>query len=42
MLAQHPVIPIYYDQAIRFVQKNIKGLPMNPINILELKRVKKE
>ena len=42
VLAQHPVIPIYYDQAIRFVQKNIKGLPMNPINILELKRVKKE
>ena len=42
MLAQHPVIPVYYDQAIRFVQKNIKGLPMNPINILELKRVKKE
>ena len=42
MLAHYPVIPIYYDQAIRFVQKNVKGLPMNPINILELKRVKKE
>lgn len=39
---QVPVIPLYYDQAIRFTQKNISGLEMNPTNLLELKKVKKE
>ena len=42
MLSEYPVIPLYYDQAIRFAQKNVKGLSMNPINILQLKTVKKE
>ena len=42
MLSDYPVIPLYYDQAIRFAQKNVKGLSMNPINILQLKTVKKE
>jgi peptide/nickel transport system substrate-binding protein len=37
-----PVIPLYYDQAIRLVNKNIKGLTTNPMNLLNLKTVKKE
>ena len=37
-----PVIPLYYDQAIRLVHKNIKGLTTNPMNLLNLKTVKKE
>ncbi len=37
-----PVIPLYYDQAIRLVQKNIKGLTTNPMNLLNLKTVRKE
>ena len=41
MLTDYPVIPLYYDKAIRFVQKNVSGLTMNPINILSLKTVKK-
>lgn len=36
-----PVIILYYDQAIRFTQKNILGLGINPLNLLSLKRVKK-
>lgn len=36
-----PVIPLYYDQVIRFSRKNIHGLGINPINLLHLKRVKK-
>jgi len=36
-----PVIPLYYDQVIRFSRKNIHGLGMNPINLLHLKRVYK-
>ena len=37
-----PVIPLYYDQVIRFSQKNIHGLGINPINLLHLKRVSKK
>jgi len=36
-----PIIPLYYDQIIRLVQNNIIGLSNNPMNLLELKRVKK-
>lgn len=39
---QAPIIPLYYDQAIRFTQKNISGLEMNPTNLLELKYLKKK
>jgi ABC-type transport system substrate-binding protein len=36
-----PVIPLYYDQVIRFSRKNINGLGINPINLLQLKKVSK-
>lgn len=36
------VIPLYYDQVLRFVQKDIEGLEPNPINLLVLKNVTKE
>jgi oligopeptide transport system substrate-binding protein len=36
------VVPIYYDQAVVMLQNNISGYPMNPLNIMMLKRVKKE
>lgn len=42
LMSQYPVIPLYYDQAVRFTQKNVKGLKMNAINLLNLKRVQKE
>lgn len=38
----YPIVPLYYDKAIRFVQKNINGFELNPINLLVLKTVKKE
>ena len=37
-----PIIPLYYDQAIRLVNKSIKGLTTNPMNLLNLKTVRKE
>lgn len=37
-----PVIPLYYDESVRLVHKNIKGLTTNPMNLLELKRVIKD
>ena len=40
--ADAPIVPLYYDMAIRFTQKNVSGLGINPQNFLFLKRVKKE
>lgn len=42
LIENAPVIPLYYDQVIRFTRKNVKGLGINPIDMLHLKRVKKE
>lgn len=42
LIAEAPVIPLYYDKVISFTQKNIKGLKMNPISMLSLKKVSKE
>ncbi|WGU69566.1 hypothetical protein QIU19_12145 [Capnocytophaga canimorsus] len=36
-----PIIPIYYDETIRFTQKNIEGFKNNPINLLQLKKREK-
>ena len=35
-----PVVVLYYDEVLRFTQKNILGLGNNPLNLLTLKRVK--
>ncbi|APY11752.1 ABC transporter substrate-binding protein [Seonamhaeicola sp. S2-3] len=35
------MVPLYYDEVIRFTRKNIKGLGINPINLLDLRRVSK-
>ncbi len=40
-MSKFPIVPLFYDQAIRFTQKNIKDFSMNPINLLILKTVKK-
>ena len=41
IMQYYPVVPLYYDQAVRFVQKNVHGFKMNPLNLLYLKRVYK-
>jgi len=35
------VVPILYDQCVVMVQNNISGYPVNPLNLMILKRVKK-
>lgn len=42
IMAEAPVIPLFYDMAIRFVSKKVTGLGINPQNFLVLKRVKKD
>jgi ABC-type transport system substrate-binding protein len=41
IIAEAPVVPLYYDAVVRFSRKNINGLGMNPINLLTLKNVSK-
>jgi len=42
IVAHAPIVPLYYDEVVRFTQKNVKGLTNNPQNFLILKRVWKE
>lgn len=35
------IVPLYYDQSVRFINKNVHGLETNGINILDLTRVYK-
>ncbi len=42
VIADAPIVPLYYDMAIRFVNKKVSGLGINPQNFLVLKRVRKE
>lgn len=37
-----PVVPLFYDMAIRFRQPNVLGLTSNGLNMLELRTVKME
>jgi len=41
IMEEAPVVILYYDQVLRFVQKNITGLGSDPMNMLTLKRVRK-
>lgn len=41
VMQQAPIVPLFYDEVVRFTRKNISGLGINPINLLELKSVKK-
>ncbi len=35
------MIPLFYDEVVRFTRKNVKGLGINPINLINLKYVTK-
>ncbi len=42
IVTRHAVIvPLYYDQVVRFAPLNVRGLGSNPMNLLVLKYVKK-
>ena len=40
MMAQAPIVPLYYDVVMRFVSKDVSGLDANPMNVLDLRRVR--
>ncbi len=41
IIDEAPIVPLYYDQSIRLIQNNISGLKSNPMNLLNLKKVRK-
>lgn len=41
IIKEAPVIPLFYDKVARFTRKNVTGLGINPLNMLDLRRVKK-
>lgn len=42
MINDAPVVPLWYDKAVRLVQPYVKGFPPNALNLLELRYVKLE
>ncbi len=41
VMEEAPVVILFYDQVLRFVQKDVTGLGSNPINLLDLRYVRK-
>ena len=37
-----PVVPLFYDEVIRLVNKHVSGLPIDSRNTLDLRKVKKD
>jgi peptide/nickel transport system substrate-binding protein len=42
MMLDAPVVPLFYDEVLRFVNLRVKGLGSNPTNLLDLRTVKME
>lgn len=42
IIADAPVVPLWYDMAIHLVHNNISHFPPNSLNLLELRRTKKK
>ena len=40
--SKYVIVPLFYDEIVRFISKNISGMELNAINTLDLKRVKKK
>ena len=41
LIEEAPVVPLYYDEVIRFTRKNVYDLGINPIDLLDLRKVRK-
>ena len=35
------IVPLFYDEVIRFVSKDVIGMKINPTNLLDLRKVRK-
>jgi len=41
IMTSAPIVPMFYDEVVRFTRKSVNGLGINATNLLELKSVKK-
>ena len=41
VMSKSIIVPLFYDEVIRFVSKNISGMKINATNLLDLRSVKK-
>ena len=41
VMSSAPIVPLFYDEVVRFTRKSVSGFGINPINLLDLKHVKK-
>jgi peptide/nickel transport system substrate-binding protein len=41
VMSTAPIVPMFYDEVVRFTRKEVKGLGINATNLLELKQVEK-
>ena len=42
MMQDAPVVVLFYDEVLRFVNKRVKDMGSNPTNLLDLRRVRIE
>lgn len=42
LMEEAVIMPLFYDQVLRLVNNKVSGLTTNPMNLLQLKRVKKQ
>ena len=40
MMLDSPVVVLFYDEVLRFVNQRVQDLGSNPTNLLDLRRVK--
>lgn len=40
IISEAPIVPLYYDESIRFIHPYVKGMESNALNMLELRRVR--
>ncbi|GAK89119.1 dipeptide-binding ABC transporter [Nonlabens ulvanivorans] len=41
IINEAPIVPLYYDESVRFISKKVSGLETNAVNMLNLTRVNK-
>ena len=41
MMLDAPVVVLFYDEVLRFVNKRVTNMGSNPTNLLDLRRVRK-
>lgn len=41
-ISNAPLVPLYYDQQLHFTQNNVTGMRSNPMNMIDLKTVRKD